>query len=153
MPALKPHDLLKHKETLRSPSSICNPVCRRFQPLHLPLLTHQLSPIQEMGFYAQARVKAEAVIACGWWCRMCPSPCALANLHPLACRLAATRPRYTNPQVGTSHIWKVRKKSSWEISEDLYNYIPQDVGLITQEATSFFLWVSTEQVIGLSHHL
>lgn len=88
-----------------------------------------------MGFAAQAGGKAEAVIACGCWCRMCPSPCVLGNFPPLAtCHQAQIN---CSSGRDISHL-KNKKKDTWEISEDLHNYIPQDVGLITQEVTSTF---------------
>lgn len=130
---------------------MCNPICR-FQPLHLPLLMHHRAPTEEMGFAAQARGKAEAVTACGCPCRMCPSSCAFANLHSLAYRLPATRPRYTLPQVGTSHTRTVRKKAPGE-SQRIYTITSLRMGgWLLRRWLLLFFWVSTEEVTGLAHH-
>lgn len=105
-----------------------------------------------MEFAAQAGGKVEAVIACGCWCRMCPSPCALANLHPLTCRPPATRSRYTIPQVGTSYIWKVRRKAP---GKSLRIYTTTSLrmwGWLLRRWLLLFSWVSTEQVTGLAYH-
>lgn len=105
-----------------------------------------------MGLAAQAGDKGEAVTACGCWCRMCPSPCALANLHPLACRPPATRSTYTIPQVGTSHIWKVRKRAPGK-SQRIYAITSLRMwGWLLRRWLLLFSWVSTEQVTGLAHH-
>lgn len=111
--SLIPQVLLKRKETLRSPSNICSPIHRPvfscFTCLSWP--TAGLTPRQG-GFAAQAGRMAEPVIPCGGCCRMRPSPCAPADLHPLACRSPTTGLRHTIPQVGTPspHSWKVSKK-------------------------------------------
>lgn len=105
-----------------------------------------------MEFAAQAGGKVEAVIACGCWCRMCPSPCALANLHPLTCRPPATRSRYTIPQVGTSYIWKVRRKAPGK-SPRIYTTTSLRMwGWLLRRWLLLFSWVSTEQVTGLAYH-